>query len=50
MKIPSKRQLKQIAFNFSSDIDFQDVMNLYKKCTGKPYFLVIYTTFASNNS
>ena len=38
MKIPSKRQLKQIAFNFSSDIDFQDVMNLYKKCTGKPYF------------
>ena len=38
MKIPSKRELQQIAFNFSSDIDFQDVMNLYKKCTGKLYF------------
>ena len=27
MKIPNKRQLQQIAFNQSSDIDFQDLMN-----------------------
>ena len=31
MKIPNKRELQQIAFNPSSDIDFQDFMNLYKK-------------------
>ena len=33
-----------------SDIDFQDFMNLYKKCTQNPYsFLVIDTTLASDN-
>ena len=31
MKIPSKRELKQIASNHSSNIDFQDFINLYKK-------------------
>ena len=41
-KIPNKRELQQIAFNHSSDIDFKDFMNLYKKYTEKPYsFLVI---------
>ena len=50
MKIPNKRELQQIAFNHSSDIDFQDFMNLYKKCTAKPYsFLVIDATLASDN-
>ena len=45
MKIPNKRKLQQIEFNHSSDIDFQDFMNLYIKCTAKPYsFLVIDTT------
>ena len=27
----------QIAFNYSSDIDFKDVLNLYKNCTEKSY-------------
>ena len=50
MKIPNKGELQQIAFNHSSDIDFQDFMNLYKKCTAKPYsFLVIDATLASDN-
>ena len=50
MKISDKGELQQIAFNHSSDIDFQDFMNLYKKCTAKPYsFLVIDTTLASDN-
>ena len=50
MKIPNKRELQQMAFNHSSDIDFQDLMNLYKKSTSKPYsFLIIDTTFASDN-
>ena len=48
MKIPNKRELQQIAFNHSSDIDFQDFMNLYKKSTAEPYsFLVIDTTLPS---
>ena len=51
MKISNKIELQQIAFNHSSDIDFQDFMNLYKKCAAKPYsFLVIDTTLASDNS
>ena len=37
MKIPNKRELQQIAFNHLSDINFQDFMNLYKRCTAKPY-------------
>ena len=51
MKIPNKRELQQIAFNHSSNIDFQDLTILYKKCPAKPYtFLVIDTTLASANS
>ena len=36
MKVPKKRELQQIAFNHSSDIDFNDFMNLYKKYSAKP--------------
>ena len=50
MKIPNKIELQQIAFDLSSDIDFEDLMNLYKKCTTKLYsFLVIDTILASDN-
>ena len=42
MKVLNKRELQQIVFNHSSDNDFQDFMNLYKKFTTKSYsFLVI---------
>ena len=48
--MPNKRELQQIAFNHSSNIDFQDFMNLYKKCIPKLYLsLVIDTTLASYN-
>ena len=50
MKISNKRELQQIALNHSSDIDFKDFINVYKKCTDKPYsFLVNDTTLASDN-
>ena len=52
MKIPNKQELQQIGYNHSSDIDFQDFMNLYKKCIVKPYsFFVIDTdtTLALDN-
>ena len=49
-KIPNKRELQQIALNHSSDIDFKDFMNIYKKCTAKPYsFWVNDTTLPSDN-
>ena len=42
--------IQQIAVNHSSDTDFRNFKNLYKKCTEKPYsFLVIDTTLASDN-
>ena len=52
MKVPNKRELKQIVFNHSSDIDFLDFMHLYKKVmrNANPYsFLVIDTTIVSDN-
>ena len=50
MKILNKQEIRQIAINHSSDIYFQDFMNLYKKCTVKKYsFSVIDTTLASDS-
>ena len=49
MKIPNKRELQQIALNHSSDIEFKDFMEIYKKCTAEPYyFLVNDTTLPSD--
>ena len=51
MKIPNKREIQQIPLNHSSDIDFKDFMNIYKKYTKEPYsFLVNDTTLPSDNS
>ena len=50
MKIPNKRELQQIALNHSSDIDFKDVIKIYKKYTKEPYsFLVNDTTLPSDD-
>ena len=50
MKIPNKRELQQTAINHSSDINTGDFIEIYGKCTDKPYsFLVIDTTLSSNN-
>ena len=50
MKIPNRRELQQIAINHSSDINTKDFINIYKKCTDKPYlFLVNDTTLASDD-
>ena len=40
MKIWNKRELQQITFDHLSDIDFKVFMNLYKKCTVKPYYFL----------
>ena len=50
MKILNKRELQQIALKHSSDIDFKDSMNIYKKCTAESYsFLVNDTTLPSDD-
>ena len=50
-KIPNKSKLIQIAINHSSDINTKDFIEIYRKCTDKPYSrLVINTTLPSNNS
>ena len=47
MKVPKRREIQQIQSNNSSDIEFKDFMNLYKKYTAQPYsFLVIDATLA----
>ena len=49
-KIPNKKEIQQIAINYSSDINTKDFANIYKKCTAEPYsFLINDTTLASNN-
>ena len=42
MKIPNKRELRELALNHSSDIDLQDFINLI-------FFLVNDTISLSNN-
>ena len=42
MKIPNKRELQLIALNHSSDIDFKDFIKIYKKCTARPYYFLVY--------
>ena len=50
MNIPNKWELQQIAFNHSSDNEFEVFMSLCKNCTAKPYsFLAIDATLASDN-
>ena len=50
MKIPNKRELMQIAINHSSNINTKGFIEIYRKCTDKPYsFLVIDTTLSSDD-
>ena len=38
MKINNKRELKNIAINYSADIDYKDFMKIYREYTEEPYF------------
>ena len=49
MRIHNKRELKIIA-NHSADIDYNDFMKIYRKCTSESsYFLTINTTLPASN-
>ena len=44
MKISNRRELQNIAINHSVDINYKDLMKIYRECTKKPYnFLTIDT-------
>ena len=50
MKINSKRELQNIAFNHSADIDYKDFMKIYREYTKEPYsFLAIDTTLPASD-
>ena len=44
MKINNKRELQNIAINNSADIDYQDFIKIYRKCTKEPYILLAIDT------
>ena len=50
MKIHNERELQNVATNHSADIDYKDFMNIYRKCTNRPYSLLTNdTTLSCNN-
>ena len=44
MRISDKRKPQKIALNHSSDIDFNNFMKIYKKCTAEPYSFLVNDT------
>ena len=51
MKIHNKRELQSIVTDHSADIDYEDFMKIYRKCTSEPYsFLTINTTLPASSS
>ena len=46
MKISNKKELQNIATNYSVGVDYKDFMKIYRECTREPYnFLTINTTY-----
>ena len=50
MGIPNKKELQQISYNHSAEMDFQDFKELYKKCNrGRHDFLVLDMTLPADD-
>ena len=50
MKIHNRRELQQIAIDHSADIDYKDLLKIYRNCTKEPYsFFTINTTSLNIN-
>ena len=50
MKIHNKRELQQITINHSADIDYKDILKIYRNCTKESYsFFTIDTALPANN-
>ena len=50
MKIHSRREFQNIAFNHSANIDYKDFIKIYRNCTNEPSpFFTIDTTLPADN-
>ena len=50
IKVHNKRELKNISIHHSEDIDYEDLLKIYRNCTKEPYsFLTIDTTLLADN-
>ena len=50
MKINNRRELQNNAINHSADINYKDVMNIYKECAKESYnFLTVDTTLPASD-
>ena len=50
MKMLNKCDLQQTALNHSSNVDYDDFINIYRECTNEPYpFLNTNITFPSDH-
>ena len=50
MKINSRQELQNIEINHSADIDYKDLVKIYRECTREPYsFLTIDTMLSASN-
>ena len=50
MIINNRIELKSIVIDHSADIDYNDFMEIYRKCTREPFnFLTIDTTFPASD-
>ena len=43
-KLNNKRELQNIAFNHSAEIDYEDFVTIYRNCTKEPYNLLTIDT------
>ena len=50
MKINNRKELQNIAFDHTANIDYKDFIKIYRECTKEPFnFLTINTILPSNN-
>ena len=50
LKINNRKELQNIAINYSADIDYKNFMKISRECIKEPYnFLTIDTTLPSSN-
>ena len=50
MKINNRKELQNIAINHSTDIDYQDFIEIYRECTKEPFnFLTKGTTLPASD-
>ena len=50
MKINNRRELQNIGYNHSADIDYKDFMKIYRECTKEPFnFLTIDTALPASD-